>query len=350
MKLTKLFLIIFGVLAPVIKAADLPVTAKIDDIKGSADQYLLILKQGGRTVVSVKRDYEGGVIGANVNTFSTNYCGVPVQVVVIKDNFSPPVCKYGEGSYGYNWDFLIYNQKSWSLIDEFQQNDYWFCGGNRVQTNAHADGEHTIAVLRSGHYYGPKCRIFDLYTKPLPSKGPSFDCRTASNRAEETVCKHPKLAALDHAYGARLRDRLLKEPAPERQDSANGYYWDMQIRDDAGTNVNELAKAYQKALGTDSAQFFREKTPAPAAQADCAQAHTPSEKAICANPKLKDLDDQLARAYHQAFTRTQPKSTQREALIHEQRTWLQSVNACQGKVSCLQQSYEGRIRILHDKK
>lgn len=84
--------------------------------------------------------------------------------------------------------------------------------------------------------------------------------------------------------------------------------------------------------------------------AQCAHAHSSSEKAICANPKLKELDGQLARAYHQAFTHTQPKSPQRNALIQEQRTWLQSVNACQGKVPCLQQSYEGRIRILQDKK
>ncbi|XTI72217.1 lysozyme inhibitor LprI family protein [Acidithiobacillus sp. AC3] len=213
---------------------------------------------------------------------------------------------------------------------------------------SHADGEHSIAVLRAGHYYGPRCRIFDLYTKPLPAKGPSFDCKTASNLAEEMVCKHPELAALDRAYGARLRDRLLKVPAAERQDAANGYYWDMGIRDNSAMSVKDLAAAYRDALGTDSAQYFAEKQPAQSAHAACEKAHTPSEKTVCANSQLKTLDEQLAQAYHQAFIRTQPNSPERRELIQAQRNWLKTRDTCKADVPCLEQAYRNRIQRLSD--
>ncbi|MBU2755410.1 DUF1311 domain-containing protein [Acidithiobacillus sp. CV18-2] len=339
--------LVFWLLAlfpPVLQAAPAPVTAETLAGKSSSpgvgpDTYTLVLKQGGKTVVSRKDDTEGGHV-PEVQTFPAKYCGVPVQVVVLW-------AEHNNAEWGGDlYDFLIFNPQNWGLVDEFQQSDT--INKESGKWNFHADADHTIAILRAGHYYGPRCRIFDLYTKPLPAKGPSFDCKTASNRAEEMVCKHPELAALDRAYGARLRDRLLKVPAAERQDAANGYYWDMGIRDNSAMSVKDLAAAYRDALGTDSAQYFAEKQPAQSAHAACEKAHTPSEKTVCANPQLKTLDEQLAQAYHQAFIRTQPNSPERRELIQAQRNWLKTRDTCKADVPCLEQAYRNRIQRLSD--
>ncbi len=83
------------------------------------------------------------------------------------------------------------------------------------------------------------------------------------------------------------------------------------------------------------------------ANANCSQAHTSSEKAICANPKLKELDRTLAQAYHQAFVRTQAQSPARQGLIQAQRAWIQALNACNGDTQCLQQAYQKRTEALN---
>lgn len=321
-----------------------PVTVAIQEVLDR--QYQMILRQGDKVVVSKQEDEEGGTMGApEAQTFPTHYCGVPVQVVVLKDEGGPSACGKSPGfSCGIIRRFLIYNAKTWALMDDFTQSDLKdsYIG----KWTSRADGEHTSAVLRAGHYHGSVCRIFDLYTQLLPGTGPSFDCRTASNRAEETVCKYPKLAELDRAYGARLRERLLKAPVAERQNIANGYYWNMEIRDDAGTNINELTKAYKKALGADSARYFQEKKIASNIGLDCGKAHTASEKAICTNPKLQNLDRSLVQAYHQAFVRTQAQSPARQALIQSQRAWVKELNTCNGDTTCLQQVYQKRLQEL----
>lgn len=83
------------------------------------------------------------------------------------------------------------------------------------------------------------------------------------------------------------------------------------------------------------------------ASADCSQAHTASEKTICADPKLKELDRTLAQAYHQGFVRTQAQSPARQALIQSQRAWLKTPNTCNGDTACLQQAYQRRIDVLN---
>ncbi|OCX71176.1 lysozyme inhibitor LprI family protein [Acidithiobacillus thiooxidans] len=82
------------------------------------------------------------------------------------------------------------------------------------------------------------------------------------------------------------------------------------------------------------------------ANANCSQAHTASEKAICANPKLQSLDRSLAQAYHQAFVRTQAQSPAQQGLIQAQRAWIQGLNTCNGDTRCLQQAYQRRMEAL----
>lgn len=56
-----------------------------------------------------------------------------------------------------------------------------------------------------------------------------------------------------------------------------------------------------------------------AASFDCAKAGTPSEKAVCASPKVSELDDQLADAFRTALKSHPDKA---DALKLDQRHWL----------------------------
>ncbi|TWB82464.1 uncharacterized protein DUF1311 [Nitrospirillum amazonense] len=61
---------------------------------------------------------------------------------------------------------------------------------------------------------------------------------------------------------------------------------------------------------------------------DCAAAKTPTERAICADPKLADQDREVARLYSQALTQA---GTDVAALAGEQRRWLATRDRlCQG--------------------
>lgn len=60
---------------------------------------------------------------------------------------------------------------------------------------------------------------------------------------------------------------------------------------------------------------------------DCAKASTPSEKAICADPKLKAADDALAAAYDAVMQRA--PADRKEALKQSQQDWIvQRDSAC----------------------
>ncbi len=49
---------------------------------------------------------------------------------------------------------------------------------------------------------------------------PSFDCARAGSKAEQAICRSPKLAALDRDLGAAYRARLAREPAIQPQQRA----------------------------------------------------------------------------------------------------------------------------------
>ena len=75
---------------------------------------------------------------------------------------------------------------------------------------------------------------------------------------------------------------------------------------------------------------------------DCAKASTDAEKAICADPELSKLDEQLARAYKQALQKG-PK----EKVQAAQRAWLKERNTnCGSYAACLQYQYYRRIAQL----
>jgi uncharacterized protein YecT (DUF1311 family) len=84
-------------------------------------------------------------------------------------------------------------------------------------------------------------------------------------------------------------------------------------------------------------------TQALAASFDCNKATTRVEKAVCSNPELSKLDEQLAKAYHDALARLSSKG-QKETREY-QRQWLKQLPGCQSD-GCLEDFYEKRIEQL----
>jgi len=87
--------------------------------------------------------------------------------------------------------------------------------------------------------------------------------------------------------------------------------------------------------------------PAPAALSlspsfDCAKASTPSEKAICSNADLAELDNRLAKAYSKA------RLTCEKDVKKEQREWLKDMSSCSSNIQCLKNSYTSRIQELEN--
>ncbi|MEI7608925.1 MAG: lysozyme inhibitor LprI family protein [Rhodospirillaceae bacterium] len=85
-----------------------------------------------------------------------------------------------------------------------------------------------------------------------------------------------------------------------------------------------------------------------AASFDCAKAGTPLEKAICANPKLSALDDELAGAYRAALTRLgEPGAA---ILRSGQRRWLKELGQRRGQSNgkFVDNDYQERIAELKD--
>lgn len=85
--------------------------------------------------------------------------------------------------------------------------------------------------------------------------------------------------------------------------------------------------------------------PAAAASFDCRKARAPDERAICANRDLNDQDVRLDQLY--GITRHLVPMGGRDAIIGDQRAWLQARKSCGGNQACLARSYEGRLRQLN---
>ncbi len=79
---------------------------------------------------------------------------------------------------------------------------------------------------------------------------------------------------------------------------------------------------------------------------DCSKARTPVEKAICADPHLSSLDDQMAQAYRDALNKADEAYP---ALRQDQRAWLKGLNAgCSGAAigACIEKRETERIQAL----
>lgn len=82
---------------------------------------------------------------------------------------------------------------------------------------------------------------------------------------------------------------------------------------------------------------------ASAASFDCAKANTFIEHAVCNDPSLSLLDEQLAQAYRAALARTSDQS----ALKASQRSWLRMERNICKDTDCLRTAYSTRLTQLH---
>ncbi len=79
-----------------------------------------------------------------------------------------------------------------------------------------------------------------------------------------------------------------------------------------------------------------------AGAAQCAQAKSPAERAICADPDLQARDRAMAQAYAHALA----VSPHADELKADQRDWLKQRDACGGDAACLRPSYAQRTLEL----
>lgn len=84
---------------------------------------------------------------------------------------------------------------------------------------------------------------------------------------------------------------------------------------------------------------------APALGMDCTKATSAIDRAICANPKLKQADAELTRLYTQV--RDAVAQSARGALLRQQRAWIARRDAsCKAAAPCLDAAYRARIAAL----
>lgn len=84
---------------------------------------------------------------------------------------------------------------------------------------------------------------------------------------------------------------------------------------------------------------------AQAASYDCTQATTPAEIAVCANPGLNRLDEELAVLYRSLLDELPARQADR--VQQDQRSWLKARNSCGAEVRCLRARYQERIARLN---
>ena len=85
---------------------------------------------------------------------------------------------------------------------------------------------------------------------------------------------------------------------------------------------------------------------ASAASFDCAKAGTPAEKAICKDPAVSRLDEDVAAAFKTAQG-LWPAGNWSAYVRNEQREWLKDRNAiCKADAACLKQDYQRRLSFL----
>ena len=78
---------------------------------------------------------------------------------------------------------------------------------------------------------------------------------------------------------------------------------------------------------------------------DCAKASTKVERMICDNPRLGELDSDLAEAYQTAL-RDSPWASANPRIRAEQKEWIARRDRC-GNPGCVKRMYQMRIGQLH---
>ena len=79
---------------------------------------------------------------------------------------------------------------------------------------------------------------------------------------------------------------------------------------------------------------------------DCTRAATATEIAVCDNPGLNRMDEDLAVQYRALLNQLPPRRA--DALRDDQRSWLVARNSCGADVRCLRARYEERLARLNE--
>lgn len=85
---------------------------------------------------------------------------------------------------------------------------------------------------------------------------------------------------------------------------------------------------------------------ASAASYDCSRATAAAEIAVCDNPDLSGLDEEMASVYRTLLYQLPPR--QATQLRDDQRSWLVARNSCGANVRCLRARYQERIARLNE--
>jgi len=82
-----------------------------------------------------------------------------------------------------------------------------------------------------------------------------------------------------------------------------------------------------------------------AASYDCTRASASAEIAVCANPGLNRLDEDMAVLYRSLLNELPQRQAKR--LRQDQRSWLIARNSCGADVRCLRARYQERMSRLN---
>lgn len=83
-----------------------------------------------------------------------------------------------------------------------------------------------------------------------------------------------------------------------------------------------------------------------AASYDCTRAETASEVAVCDDPGLNRLDEEMAVQYRYLLNHLPPRQAIR--LRDDQRSWMNARDSCGADVRCLRARYQERIARLNE--
>jgi uncharacterized protein len=78
---------------------------------------------------------------------------------------------------------------------------------------------------------------------------------------------------------------------------------------------------------------------------DCARHTGLTERVICANPELGDLDGEMSKHYFDLINGDVSADTKQWAKV-SQRDWLRERNRCGANIACLQNVYQRRVNEL----
>jgi uncharacterized protein len=187
--------------------------------------------------------------------------------------------------------------------------------------------------------------------EPVRPSNPSFDCRKHHSDAEVTICNSPELSLLDNQLDDLYMQSLKALTETKRKELVLAQRQWVRGVIGCATDAGCLASQYRDQLQKLKSVVKTAATaPAAAPQVkpsfDCTKPHSPAEVAVCNNPELAALDQELGRLYAQKQKEPGYFFFGRQRLLHSQRQWLRNRDTCAGNILCLKVQYQAAIEHL----